>query len=319
MERRDTNRINISVPPQRAEHRNILGQSQRRATSLIGRGGFENEMRKEWTRYFRDPQLHDLEVLHARFVSHRFSRHSHDYFVIGYVETGVQAYTYQGARHVTPAGQIFFVNPSEIHTGEAATPEGYIYRTVYPRAELMEQVSADVTGRAVIPFFKEAVIQDKPLSDLLLRFHKALAHGESRLKIESLLFESLAGLITRHTDPRLPSRSLGRERTAVARGREYIEAHFARNISLSQLSEVVGLSPFHFAHVFEKEVGLPPHAYLDAVRIRRARELLDAGGPIIEVSLQLGYSDQSHFTNRFKRALGITPGQYIRRRKSLPD
>jgi AraC-like DNA-binding protein len=267
-------------------------------------------MREEWTHYFRDPELHDLEVLHARFVSHRFSRHSHDYFVIGYVESGIQAYTYRGARHVTPAGQIFFVNPSEVHTGEAAASEGYIYRTLYPRAELMEQVSLDVTGKSVIPFFKEAVIQDKSLSDLLIGFHRALAQEESRLRVESLLFAALSQVVIRHSDPQMAPRFVGRERKAVARGRDYIEAHCGRDVSLSQLSRVVGLSPFHFARAFEKEIGLPPHAYLEAVRIRKARELLNGRVPIVEVALQLGYADQSHFTNRFKRALGITPGQY---------
>ena len=78
--------------------------------------------------------LHDLEMLHARFIEHRFTRHSHDYYVIGVVEAGVQAYSCRGARHVTPAGQIFLVNPGEPHTGEAATHGGYVYRTVYPRA-----------------------------------------------------------------------------------------------------------------------------------------------------------------------------------------
>jgi AraC-like DNA-binding protein len=276
-------------------------------------------MREEWTHYFRDPELHDLEALHARFVNHRFSRHSHDYFVIGYVETGVQAYSYRGARHLTAAGQIFFVNPSEVHTGEAAMAEGYVYRTVYPRAELLEQVSADVTGRTVLPFFKEAVIQDKLLSNLLTGFHAALAQQQSRLEIESLLFASLAHVVIHYTDPQMPPRFVGRERKAVARGRDYIEAHCGRNISLSQLSGIVGLSPFHFARVFEKEIGLPPHAYLEVVRIRKARELLNRGDPIVDVSLQLGYADQSHFTNRFKRVLGITPGQYIREGKILQD
>lgn len=268
-------------------------------------------MAEEWSRYFRDPELHDLEALHARFVRHRFSRHSHDYFVVGYVETGVQAYTYRGSRHFTPAGQVFFVNPSEVHTGEAATNDGYIYRTFYPRAELMKSVSEDATGRTRIPFFKGAVIQDTLLAQLLIKFHEALARSEPRLKIESLMISSLAYLVTHHMDPQLPLRSVGQERKAVTQGKDYIEAHYGSNISLSELSRVVGLSPFHFARAFEKETGLPPHAYLEAVRIRRARELLGQGRPIVEVSLRLGYADQSHFTNRFKRVLGITPGQYV--------
>ena len=36
-------------------------------------------MTGEWSRYYRHAALHDLEVLHARFIEHRFTRHSHEY------------------------------------------------------------------------------------------------------------------------------------------------------------------------------------------------------------------------------------------------
>ncbi len=271
-------------------------------------------MQHEWTRYFRYPEWHDLEALHARFVDHCFSRHAHDYFVIGYVESGVQAYTYRGGRHCTPAGQIFFVNPGEIHTGEAATPHGYVYRTMYPRVQLLEQVSEDIGAPASVPFLRDAVVRDQILARRLRAFHSALARNESRVMIESLLFSALACLLMRHADPQPHFRAAGKERDYVRRGRDYMESHCGEDVSLSQLAAVVGLSPFYFARSFAKHTGIPPHIYLEAVRIRKARELLDQRMPIAEVSLAVGYSDQSHFTNRFKRALGITPGEYLRGR-----
>lgn len=109
-------------------------------------------MTGEWSRYYRQAALHDLDVLHERFVKHWFARHSHEFWVIGVVEAGVQAFSYRGARHVTLAGQVFLVNPGEPHTGEPATSDGYVYRTVYPRPELMLQVAAEVTDRTALPF-----------------------------------------------------------------------------------------------------------------------------------------------------------------------
>src|SRR5215831_1309885 len=73
-----------------------------------------------------------------------------------------------------------------------------------------------------------------------------------------------------------------------------------------ELATLVHLSPFYFARAFQKEVGLPPHAYLENVRVKRARELLLRGVPITDVSAAVGYADQSHLTNRFKRLLGMT-------------
>jgi AraC-like DNA-binding protein len=269
-------------------------------------------MPSEWTRYYHEPAWHDLSVLHARFCEHRFARHSHEYFVIGYVEIGVQAYSCRGARHLTAAGQVFLVNPDEVHTGEAASPGGYVYRTVYPRPALVEQVAEDVTGRRKLPFFKEAVVRDQVLGRRLMAFHREIAAGGSRLATESLLVAALARLILRYAEKPSACVRVGRERAAVRRLREYIDANFARNLTLSRLAGIAGLSRFHLARVFASETGVPAHAYLEMVRTANARRLLDSGSSIAEVALAVGYADQSHFTHRFKQVLGITPGQYLR-------
>jgi len=112
---------------------------------------------------------------------------------------------------------------------------------------------------------------------------------------------------------------VGKERPAVRKAREYLETNFADDMSLFKLAGLVSLSPYYFARAFERETGLPPHTYLEGVRIQRAREFLDKGDTIVSAALSVGYSDQSHFTHRFKRFLGITPGQYIREGKIRQD
>lgn len=269
-------------------------------------------MREEWTHYYHDRELHGLEVLHAQFVGHRYSRHAHDYFVVALVETGAASYWYRGAQRVAHAGQIFVVNPDEPHTGEAATPSGYIYRVLYPRAEYLASVAADVGRGTRVPFFKASLLQDRSLANLVSRFHRRIAEKAPKSECESLLLRALARLITRYTDPQVAPRPVGRERPAVKKAREYIEANFGEDVSLSKLAALASLSPYYFARAFEREVGLPPHAYLESVRITKAREFLDRGAPLASAALSVGYSDQSHLTHRFKRFLGITPGQYVR-------
>jgi AraC-like DNA-binding protein len=282
----------------------------------MGRRSLVESCAGEWSRYYHLPELCDLEVLHARFVEHRFGRHAHDYFVVGYVESGVQAFRYRQARYVTGAGQTFFVNAGEMHTGEAARTQGYVYRTMYPRAELLEQIALGVTGRRTLPSFDAAVVGDRKLAHLLRRFHGALSQGASRLLIESSLDAALAHLIVGHTSCRRAEDRALRERPGVHRAREYIHSQFAADVSLRELARVASLSPFHLARSFEREVGQPPHLYLDRVRIEQARALLDAGTSIADAATAVGYADQSHLTRRFKRLLGITPGQFARERRS---
>jgi AraC-like DNA-binding protein len=66
-------------------------------------------------------------------------------------------------------------------------------------------------------------------------------------------------------------------------------------------------------------VGLPPHAYLENIRIRQAQHLLKNGKPIIEAAYETGFSSQSHFTTTFKRLIGVTPGQFAKEVNILKD
>jgi AraC-like DNA-binding protein len=75
-------------------------------------------------------------------------------------------------------------------------------------------------------------------------------------------------------------------------------------------------------HFFTKQVGLPPHVYLNQVRVNRAKQLLADGQPIALVAYETGFADQSHLTRHFKRLFGLTLGQYSMRQersRHLPD
>ena len=104
---------------------------------------------------------------------------------------------------------------------------------------------------------------------------------------------------------------------AMPRGRlravvEYIEEHLAASPSLEQMAAVAHLSPYHFARQFKATTGLPPHEYVIARRVERAKQFLQGGGDLslAEVAAQAGFTDQSQFSRHFKRLVGVTPGQF---------
>ena len=70
--------------------------------------------------------------------------------------------------------------------------------------------------------------------------------------------------------------------------------------------------PYHFARQFKAATGLPPHQYVIARRVERAKELLHGGGnlSLAEVAAHAGFSDQSVFCHHFKRLVGVTPGRF---------
>lgn len=92
---------------------------------------------------------------------------------------------------------------------------------------------------------------------------------------------------------------------------DYIEQQLAEPISLGQLAGLCALSEYHFARMFRTSFGLPPHQYVLTRRLAQAQALLRSGSmPLGEIALACGFSSASHFTNRFRQAMGATPGEY---------
>jgi AraC family transcriptional regulator len=93
---------------------------------------------------------------------------------------------------------------------------------------------------------------------------------------------------------------------------EYIHEHLDAELSLDHLAAVAHVSPYHFARLFKNSTGLPPHQYVIACRVERAKELLRQRErlPLAEVATEVGFADQSHFTRHFKRLVGVTPRRF---------
>jgi AraC family transcriptional regulator len=134
-----------------------------------------------------------------------------------------------------------------------------------------------------------------------------------------LAAESLANVLAVHLirhvlAPRRPAR--GRD-GMLPRGRlravvEYVEEHLDADLTLEQMAAAARLSAYHFARQFKQATGLPPHQYVIARRVERAKQLLQGGGDfsLAEVAAHAGFSDQSQFSHHFKRLVGVTPRQF---------
>lgn len=277
-----------------------------------------HKMIQENVKFWRDPHFDNLELLHATYITHTFSPHIHEGYAIGVIQAGAQKTAYRGDTQVMPAGTVCVINPGEVHTGHAADEQGWTYRMLYPNTALLQKIASQIVDKAQsLPFFPNLVIQDDALAQQILFLHRTLENPTiSLIERESYLYWILAQLITHHADDRSAPLQVKSEIDYVKKVREYLDYHYDKNISLESLAQTVNLSPFHLLRVFKQNVGLPPHLYLTHRRIITAKKLLLTGQPISDIALQIGFVDQSHFTNRFKRIVGVTPGQYRQESKS---
>lgn len=92
---------------------------------------------------------------------------------------------------------------------------------------------------------------------------------------------------------------------------DYIDSFLDRDLSLEALASIVGISKYHFIHLFKQSMGMTPHQYVIQQRIERSQMLLrDRTLTISEISLACGFTNQSHFTRLFRKHTGLTPKTY---------
>jgi AraC family transcriptional regulator len=215
-------------------------------------------------------------------------------------------------RHVPPPREAIFVVP-------AGSPQ-WVRSSgckdqlhIFLEAGLVRRVAAEAfdldPARLTVPPLD---CLDRPqLRAAMLAVDGELTSGGAggRLAAESLA-NVLAVHLIRHV---LAPRRLERRRDgALPRRRLRVEEHLDAGPTLGQLAAVVGLNPYHFDRQFKVATGLPPHQYVIARRVERAKQLLQAGTglSLAEVAAHAGFSDQSQFSHHFKRLVGATPGQF---------
>jgi AraC-like DNA-binding protein len=268
----------------------------------------------EVARYWRHAGVPGVDLLRARFVTHRYTRHAHETFTFALIESGVEEFNYAGSLLRAGAGGVALLNPDMVHTGQAGTPDGWSYRVLYPDPALVAGVAADLGWSAGTPSFPQTVVYDTRSARLLRAAHIAAEHGD-RLASSSLLRAALAGLLRAHARPGARAKAVpGRSPAAIGAVRDLLAGRLRDPPSLDDLATESGMSPFTLVRAFRAETGLPPHAYVNHLRVRLARRLLDRGLAPADVAAEAGFADQAHLTRHFKRVVGVPPRAYQRDR-----
>lgn len=264
----------------------------------------------ESARYWRFSGLPGTELLTARFVTTSFTRHTHPTYTIGVITAGIEEYSHPGGKARVGPGGLAVVAPGEVHTGHAGIPEGWNYRVFYPSPEVMVDIARELGMRGT-PVFTESGIHAPEVARVLASAHVAAEHGD-RLTSSALARRGLGMLLSSHGRERAVEPAPHAARPEVARAREVLSARLLDPPTLDELAAQLGIGPFALSRAFRAAYGLPPHAYLNQVRVDRARALLVAGRRLGEVAAEVGFADQPHLTRHFKRHLGVPPGAYQR-------
>jgi AraC family transcriptional regulator len=141
-----------------------------------------------------------------------------------------------------------------------------------------------------------------------------------RMFVEASALALAARLVHSYAEPG-PSRSqrFGSYRLDEIRLRrvlDYIAENLDQDITVAQLASVACLSPSHFANMFSVTMGVAPHRYVSRQRLQSAMTFADGKQPLSDIGVSCRFSSQASFNRAFRRATGVTPGEYRRGKRN---
>lgn len=258
-----------------------------------------------------------FDSLYVSHVARRFAPHFYDRFAIGVVESGTCRITTSRGEWVARQGTLLTFSPGELHTAELVSGEHYAYRMIYLSLDALSQLDLHMPSQGVLhPMFRSPVLERPAIARMFRAAHCTLMSGprtpDDARQLEDELLVEVRQIVRRHLLPNHGPRERGTTVAAVERAAAILAAPSSSHPCLTDVADECNMSTFHLIRVFRRLLGVSPYAYYSSHRINRARQLLNQGLPVSHVAYVCGFSDQSHLTRMFKRALGLPPGQYTK-------
>lgn len=255
-----------------------------------------------------------IDVYHRKVLAGEFEEHIEDFHEINISLAGVayterQSSTGKKIRECSNDGNICVMPANQ--PVSASWNDYYEGLTLNFKTDFMQQVALE---NNLSPNFeiKEALKNDLLIPELgfaLLNEHDS-ENPVGKLYADSLTQTLAMHVLKNYSTANFASKSIkgGLSGFKLRLVQEYINDNLEQDLNMTELAKVADLSRFHFSRAFRKSVGLTPQKYLMKQRIERAKVLLnDKNLPIVEISLQTGFKNQSHFTTLFRKFTKLTP------------
>lgn len=247
--------------------------------------------------------LDSLEVLRFENQHIEYPVHYHDTYCISLIQKGV----FGENELITPQGTIIVSHPAEVHYNKRIENIDVSFSTFYVSQDVIDFISPfEITS------FQHKVIEDPvsffQLDRLLEQVTTIQADKKTISHFYSDFHQFIAQLTSKHgqEEPYIIKESSAQLKDV----KHYIENHLNSKINLLDLAKIIGIDKFKFIRWFKTNVGITPFEYILLKRIGCGKTLIQQGLPLVDVSFHTGFYDQSHFSNYFKKYVGMSPKAY---------
>jgi AraC family transcriptional regulator len=331
-------RVNCLSPPQRFPSEVLMSDTNRFGTNLAD--GFRrnastfgrlaipavNVLREGRIEPFLDccPTKSSAPVHWGGIAFERYAvpavfipRHEHPENFLHVVLSGAVKYEVntkgRNLRFTSSPGTIFLLPRGTVDEVNWTGPTQRVIVNI--RTSLLTHALEEIAHQTDVELTERWNLVDRHISALLAEM---MADLEDNSPAGTIYGESLANALAVYLLKRYAVRQItpisykgGLPGNRLKRVLDYIAASLDEDISLAQLAAIAGMSPHYFSGLFKLSTGRAPHNYVLMERIKRAKqELRDPKRGIIDVGLDAGFQNPSHFARMFRKLVGTTPSQY---------
>lgn len=266
--------------------------------------------------------------IHVFFISDHtadnIASHSHKFFQLIYCKSGKGIITLSGKAYTTEMGNVYFAAPGVSHSIENIDALELIELKFYAYGKFSDRL------KQLPPAF--SIAEDSFVTELLLRnvkegftkkelFNSAVDAG--MLSFFMNLSGNLLKRIEKHSAAASNYVYLDAEETEardidimILKLRDYIEKHFAEEITLDDLANEVHFNKSYFVKRFKMFCEMSPMKYVNNVRLEKAEKLLvSSNASVRDIAEKTGFNSIHYFSRKFKQRYGAAPSEYRMQQK----
>ena len=248
--------------------------------------------------------LDGIELKSAMFMDKKFPSHFHQSWSLAYIEYGSENIAFNNSGFLVSKNAIQLIPPYSIHKNWSNKNNAWAYKALYISDDVIKhiarKINADYSFLVSFPYF--------------ISYHNSeFEINETSIfkTIENLLLDTLNGVHQTYLK-KCTNKSIDEILN-------YLSTNYNHSITLETLQKKFKVNKFKLQKSFKNSIGLTPLEYLISIRIENSKKLFYEDVPLVEIALESGFYDQSHFTHSFKKYVGVTPGNYKKNSKILQE
>lgn len=220
-----------------------------------------------------------------------------------------------GEYYLAQAGDLFFVNPLEVHSVMADRGEPYYHRCICFGCSLIGDASLSKllrSGNLGLPWrISRENVHNPYLREKFEQLYNVVAAEEDTLPLEGPAYISL--LMAYMVKNGLLRDNIGRHENTVFCDwvHQYISENYHTDITSKQAAEALNFNQSYFCRTFKKNFGMTFSEYLNFYRVSASKQLIDENKhSVSEIAFECGFTNPEYFSRSFKKYLGVVPTEY---------